>query len=224
MASKILLPLLLLAAASPAALGAFDVLQMLADKPAYTQFSKLLAQSKVAEEANRLRSATLLVVTDKMVQSLVAMPADKQRQALASHVLLKYFDPIKLDEMRARTAILPTLLSATDKAQGVLNYTKADDGQMYFGAPGAPCVAKLVKVVAARPYSVSIMEISEPILPRGSGAAAVPAAGRRAKGGKGKIKPSAAADGEATKVAADTAAPAGGEAATVAAANTRFIN
>lgn len=208
MASKILLPLLLLAAASPAAFGAFDVLQMLADKPAYSQFSKLLAQNKVAEEANRLRTASLLVVTDKMVQALVALPGDKQRQALANHVLLNYFDPIKLDEMRTRTAMLPTMLSATDKVQGVLNYSKADDGQMYFGSPGAPCVAKLVKVVAARPYSVSIMEISEPILPR-AGGGAVPAAGRRAKGGKGngKIKPTAAGEGE-SKVAA-AAAPEG---------------
>jgi hypothetical protein len=198
MASKILLPLLLLAAASPAALGAFDVLQMLSDKPAYQEFSKLLAQSKVAEEANRLRTASLLVVTDKMVQQLVALPADKQRQAMANHILLNYFDPIRLDEMKTRTAIIPTLLSTTDKALGVVNYTKADDGQMYFGAPGAPCVAKLVKVVAARPYSVSIMEISEPILP---------GAGRRAKRGKRKIKPSAAGLEDSKMAAAPGAAP-----------------
>lgn len=190
MAAKILV-ILLLAAASPAVLAAFDVMQMLADKPRYATFSKLLQQTKVAGEANQLRAATLLVVPNKFVKSLASLPKDKLRPAVANHVLLSYFDPIKLDEMKTKTAILPSLLSNTDKKLGVLNYTRADDGQMYFGAPGASCAAKLVKVVAARPYSVSIMEVSEPILPAGF-TSSVAAPGRRGKGGKDKIKPSGA--------------------------------
>ncbi|CAN6238075.1 unnamed protein product [Urochloa humidicola] len=204
MASKtILLALLVLAAASPAALAAFDLIQMLVDKPQYAGFSKLLAQTNVAAEANQLRAASLLVVPEKTIGSLVALPADKLRLAVANHVLLSYFDPIKLDEMKTRTAMLPTLLSGADKALGVLNYSRAGDGQMYFGSPGAPCVAKLVKVVAARPYSMSIMEISEPILPPGFGKP-VAAPGRRGKkggrGGKGKIRTASAGIGE-SKVA-----------------------
>ncbi|KAF8644779.1 hypothetical protein HU200_013782 [Digitaria exilis] len=194
MISKIVLSLLVLAMASPVALAAFDVIQMLVEKPQYAGFSKLLEQTNVAGEANQLRAASLLVVPDKEMKSLASLPADKLRAAVANHILLSYFDPIKLDEMKTRTALLPTLLSKTDKTLGVLNYTRADDGQMYFGAPGAPCVAKLVKVVAARPYSLSIMEVSEPILPPGFGKP-VAAPGRRGKGGKGgkgKIKPSAA--------------------------------
>uniref|UniRef100_K3YZ59 FAS1 domain-containing protein n=1 Tax=Setaria italica TaxID=4555 RepID=K3YZ59_SETIT len=206
MASKILLSVLLLAAASPAALAAFDVIQMLVDKPQYAGFSKLLAQTNVAAEANQLRAASLLAV-----QTLASLPADKLRAAVANHVLLSYFDPIKLDEMKSRTAMLPTLLSNTDKALGVLNYSRADDGQMYFGAPGVPCVAKLVKVVAARPYSVSIMEVSEPILPPGFGKP-VAAPGRRGKGGrggrggKGKIKTASAAGLDESKKATVEAA------------------
>ncbi|CAN6251479.1 unnamed protein product [Urochloa humidicola] len=219
MASKaILLSLLVVAAVSPAALAAFDVIQMLVDKPQYAGFTKLLSQTSVAADANQLRAASLLVVPDKTVGALSKLPADKLKAAVANHVLLSYFDPIKLDEMKTRTAMLPTLLSNTDKAQGVLNYSKADDGQMYFGAPGAPCVAKLVKVVAARPYSISIMEISEPILPPGSGKP-VAAPGRRGKkggrGGKGKIRTSAAgirdskivADGKPAEEASAAAAP-----------------
>ncbi|KAJ1257241.1 hypothetical protein BS78_K155500 [Paspalum vaginatum] len=194
MASKIVLTLLVLAAASSAALAAFDVIQMLADKPKYTAFSKLLQQTKVADEANQLRAASLLVVPDKLAKGLEALPADKLRPAIANHVLVSYFDPIKLDEMKTRTALLPTLLSNTDKKLGVVNYTRADDGQMYFGAPGAPCAAKLIKVVAARPYSVSIMEVSEPILP--AGLSLVVAPGRR---GKGKVKPSTAGLEESKK-------------------------
>ncbi|KAK8462120.1 hypothetical protein SEVIR_1G154400v4 [Setaria viridis] len=184
---------------------------MLVDKPQYAGFSKLLAQTNVAAEANQLRAASLLVVPDKAVQTLASLPADKLRAAVANHVLLSYFDPIKLDEMKSRTAMLPTLLSNTDKALGVLNYSRADDGQMYFGAPGVPCVAKLVKVVAARPYSVSIMEVSEPILPPGFGKP-VAAPGRRGKGGrggrggKGKIKTASAAGLDESKKATVEAA------------------
>jgi hypothetical protein len=52
---------------------------MLADKPEYLQFSKILAESKVAEEANQFWAATLLVVTNKMVLRLSALPVEKQR-------------------------------------------------------------------------------------------------------------------------------------------------
>ncbi|WVZ75714.1 hypothetical protein U9M48_023749 [Paspalum notatum var. saurae] len=200
MASKIMLTLLVLVATSPAALAAFDMIQMLADKPKYTVFSKLLQQTKVADEANQLRAASLLVVPDKLAKGLEALPANKLRPAIANHILVSYFDPIKLDEMKTRTTLLPTLLSNTEKKLGVVNYTRADDGQMYFGAPGAPCAAKLIKVVAARPYSVSIMEVSEPILPTGL-LSPVAAPGRREKGGKGKIKPSAARLEESKKPA-----------------------
>uniref|UniRef100_A0A0E0JZJ9 FAS1 domain-containing protein n=1 Tax=Oryza punctata TaxID=4537 RepID=A0A0E0JZJ9_ORYPU len=200
--NMILLPLLLLAAASPAALAAFDVTQMLADKSQYGSFMKLLTQTKVAEETNRLKSASLLVLPDKAMKPITSLPADKQRMAVANHVLLKYFDPIQLGEMKDRTAMLPTLLSNTDKKLGVVNYTKADDGQMYFGAPGAPCVSKLVKVVAARPYAISVMEVSEAILPPTISGIGGP--GRRAKGGKGKVKPaSSEADEAAAKPATE---------------------
>ncbi|KAG8070624.1 hypothetical protein GUJ93_ZPchr0006g46220 [Zizania palustris] len=189
MASKILLPLLLLATVSPAALAAFDVTQMLTDK-SYASFVKLLTETKVAEDTNRLKSASLLVLPEKAMKPIESLPADKQRLALSNHVLLKYVDPIQLGEMKDRTAMLPTLLSNSDKRLGVVNYTKADDGQMYFGALGATCVSKLVKVVAARPYAISIMEVSEAILPPELGGTGGPASGgRRSRGGRGKKKP-----------------------------------
>ncbi|KAL5213331.1 hypothetical protein ABZP36_024178 [Zizania latifolia] len=208
MASKILLPLLLLATVSPAVLAAFDVTQMLSDRSQYSSFVKLLTQTKVAEDTNHLKSASLLVLPDKAMKPIESLPADKQRLALANHVLLKYVDPIQLGEMKDRTAMLPTLLSNSDKRLGVVNYTKADDGQMYFGALGASCVSKLVKVVAARPYAVSIMEVSEAILPPelgSTGGAAI--GGRRPRGGRGKKKPQSADPGEyGAKPAAQAAA------------------
>ncbi|KAL6841982.1 hypothetical protein ACP4OV_028182 [Aristida adscensionis] len=193
MASMILLPLLLLATAPPPAWAAIDVVQMLADKPKYAMFAKLLDQSRVAAEVNRLRSVSLLVVPDRFVQPLMALPADKQRAALANHVLMEYSDPVRLGEIKSRTAVLRTLLSLADKRNGAIVYNQSADGQMYLNAPGNPCVGKLVKVIAARPVAVCIMEVSELLLPAGYSTA--PCAKKGDYKAKGKLKTLAANEG-----------------------------
>lgn len=96
MVSKILLPLLL------AVLAVFDVTKILADKSQYGTLLKLLTQTKVAEEVNRLKSVSLLVLSDKAIQPISSLPPDKQRLAVANHVLLKYFDPILLKYLHLR--------------------------------------------------------------------------------------------------------------------------
>uniref|UniRef100_R7WDW3 FAS1 domain-containing protein n=1 Tax=Aegilops tauschii TaxID=37682 RepID=R7WDW3_AEGTA len=237
MASKVLLAILLLAAATPASLAAIDVAQMLADKPQYATFLRLLKETKAADDASRLplcasegaqmladkpqyatflrllketkvaddvsrlKSASVLVVPEKAVKPLLAVPAAKQRTILQHHVLIKYFDPIQLGEMKTNVAKLQTMLSNTDKDMGTIDYSKDKDGQMYLRSPGADSVAKLVKVVAARPFTVSIMEISAPLLcPKLLGPGAAGAAAGRPKGkgkGKGKIKTMSAEDGAA---------------------------
>ncbi|KAL6640253.1 hypothetical protein ACP70R_022102 [Stipagrostis hirtigluma subsp. patula] len=185
MASKVLLPLLLLAAASPAALGAFDVLQMLADKPKYAAFANLLLQTKVGAEVNAMKAAALLVVPDKFVKPLASLPPEKQRQALLNHVLKSYLDPVRLGEIKATPAVLPTLLPTSS-----VSYDRAPDGQMHVSAVGNPCVAKLTKVVAARPPAICIMEVSEPLLPPGFSTAPCPKskAGKKPKAGKPPAK------------------------------------
>ncbi|XBI61046.1 fasciclin-like arabinogalactan protein 3 [Triticum urartu] len=197
MASKVLVAILLLAAATPASLAAIDVVQLLAGKPQYATFLRLLKETKVADDVSRLKSASVLVVTEKTVKPLLAVPAAKQRTILLHHVLIKYFDPIQLGEMKTNVAKLQTMLSNTDEDMGTIDYSKDKDGQMYLRSPGADSVAKLVKVVAARPFTISIMEISAPLLcPKLLGPGAAGAAAGRPKGkGKGKIKTMSAEEG-----------------------------
>jgi hypothetical protein len=52
MALRIILPLLLLAAATPASLAAIDVVQMLAGKPQYATFLRLLRETKLSEDVS----------------------------------------------------------------------------------------------------------------------------------------------------------------------------
>uniref|UniRef100_A0ACD5VDQ7 Uncharacterized protein n=1 Tax=Avena sativa TaxID=4498 RepID=A0ACD5VDQ7_AVESA len=137
---------------------------MLAGKPQYATFVRLLKETKVADEVSRLKTASLLVVPEKAVKPLLLLPRDKLRTVLLHHVLTKYFDPIQLAEMKTKFAKLQSLLSNTNKNLGVINYSMEKDGQMYLRSPGADTEAKLIKVVAARPFSISIMEISQPLV------------------------------------------------------------
>ncbi|KQJ94637.1 fasciclin-like arabinogalactan protein 10 [Brachypodium distachyon] len=209
MAFKILLPLLLLAAATPTSVSIIDVAQMLAGKPQYATFVKLLTETKVAEDVSRLKSASVLVVSEKNVKALLSVPKDKLQMILSHHVLLKYFDPIQLNEMKTPTAKLESMLSTTDKNLGTIMYSKDPDGQMYLRSPGADTVAKLVKVVAARPFAVSIMEISAPLVSPeilAAAGAAKPKVGKGKAKGKGKVKPMSAND-EGSSDAAPSEAP-----------------
>ncbi|XP_047057782.1 fasciclin-like arabinogalactan protein 10 [Lolium rigidum] len=194
MALRIILPLLLLAAATPASLAAIDVVQMLAGKPQYSTFLRLLRETKVAEDVSRMKTASVLVVPERAVKPLLSIPADKLRTVLLHHVLTKYFDPIQLAEMKTNVAKLQSLLSVTDKNLGTINYSMEKDGQMYLRSPGADSEAKLIKVVAARPFSISIMEISAPLVCK-----EILAQGRPKAKGRGGVK----------MMSADTEAAAG---------------
>ncbi|XP_051222719.1 fasciclin-like arabinogalactan protein 10 [Lolium perenne] len=194
MALRILLPLLLLAAATPASLAAIDVVQMLAGKPQYATFLRLLRETKVSEDVSRMKTASVLVVPERAVKPLLSIPADKLRTVLLHHVLTKYFDPIQLAEMKTNVAKLQSLLSVTDKNLGTINYSMEKDGQMYLRSPGADSEAKLIKVVAARPFSISIMEISAPLVCK-----EILAQGRPKGKGRGGVK----------MMSADTEAAAG---------------
>lgn len=206
MASRILLALLVLAVATPSSLAVIDVAQMLAGRPQYATFLRLLKETKVADDVSRMKTASVLIVPERAVKPLLAVPPEKLRTILMHHVLIKYFDPIQLGEMKASVAKLQTMLSNTDKNMGTIDYSKDKDGQMYLRSPGADSVAKLIKVVAARPFVVSIMEISAPLCPQLLRPGIV---GGKGKGkGKGKIKTMSAEgdSGEASDVPA--AAPA----------------
>ncbi|KAF6138453.1 hypothetical protein GIB67_022487 [Kingdonia uniflora] len=71
-----------------------------------------------------------------------------------------------------KSSLLTTLFQSSGVAmneQGFINVTKTVSGEIEFGSAvkGAPLTSKLVKMVAAQPYNISVLQISSPIVPTG---------------------------------------------------------
>ncbi|XP_006653238.2 fasciclin-like arabinogalactan protein 14 [Oryza brachyantha] len=203
-------------ASAAAAAFKFNVTEILDEFPEFAVFNGLLSQTGLAGEINRRQAVTVLVVDDSAAAAITSLPDDARRKVLAVQVLLDYYDPVKLDGIRAKTALLATMLPAAGRA-GLVNYTESPaDEQMAFGSaePGAPVSSQLVKVVASRPYNLSVMQLTAPIVPP-SIASSFSSSG----GGSGRTppySPAATADGSSTTTTSEVTVPASGtDAATV---------
>ncbi|KAF0892613.1 hypothetical protein E2562_017332 [Oryza meyeriana var. granulata] len=155
-------------ASSSATAFKFNVTEILDEFPEFSVFNGLLSRTKLADEINHRQTVTVLVVDDPAAGAITSLPANTQRKVLAVQVLLDYYDPVKLDGVKEKTALLATLLQAANGGRtGLVNYTQGDDDQMAFGSaePGAPITSQLVKVVASRPYNLSVMQVSAPVVP-----------------------------------------------------------
>ncbi|CAL9041588.1 unnamed protein product [Musa banksii] len=209
MASKPL-PFLLLLVASAAA---FDVKEILDPLPNYSAFTKYLTDLKLVDVINSRQTVTVLVVDNSAISPISSLPADKIKTAISAHILLDYYDPYIFDKNLNKSALLPTL------AGGSVNFTELPGEQMVFGwaAPGAPLNSNLINVIGARPYNLSVLQISSAILPSGAGSAApattTPAAASpKASAAPPTAKPSddipeATATANTTTPAAPVAAP-----------------
>ncbi|GJN27926.1 hypothetical protein PR202_gb15992 [Eleusine coracana subsp. coracana] len=144
---------------------------MLSEFPVFSTFNNLLSQTKLADQINNRQTITVLVVDNSAASAITSLPLEAQKKVLAVQVILDYYDPVKLDGiMKNKTAQLTTLFQASGGATnsaGFLNYREGADDQMAFGSaePGAPLSSKLVTVVASRPYNISVMQVSAPIVP-----------------------------------------------------------
>nr|XP_018678952.1 PREDICTED: fasciclin-like arabinogalactan protein 3 isoform X2 [Musa acuminata subsp. malaccensis] len=154
--------------------AAFDVMEILGTYPDYSTFTKYLTDMKLVDVINSRQTVTVLVLDNTAIAPLSSLPADKLKSAISAHILLGYYDPYVLDGDLNKSALLPTLLGSS--GAGLLKYTEMPDDQMVFGsaAPGAPHDSKVIKVVGARPYNLSVLQIDKAILPPGIGSA-VPA-------------------------------------------------
>ncbi|KAK4349558.1 hypothetical protein RND71_032313 [Anisodus tanguticus] len=88
------------------------------------------------------------------------------------HVLLDYYDVQKLQKLPNKTIKAPTLFQTTGQAnndQGFLNVTDLGSGSISLGsaAKGATLGSNLVKSIASQPFNISILQISNVIIPLG---------------------------------------------------------
>ncbi|XP_055819907.1 fasciclin-like arabinogalactan protein 3 [Solanum dulcamara] len=170
--SRSTVPLLcsfLLLAASSA--SAFNVTRILSQYPDYSTFNELLSKSGLATDINSRGTITLLAVPNGAVGDLTSKSDDVLKRVLSTHVVLDYYDPMKLQKMKDKTAKMTTMYQQSGKAaydQGFLNVT-AKDGSFVFGSAvvGAQRDSKLEKSVMNQPYNISILGISQPIVTPG---------------------------------------------------------
>ncbi|RRT72431.1 hypothetical protein B296_00014995 [Ensete ventricosum] len=147
-----------------------NITRILAQFDDFSTFSSLLTQAQLVSDINSRRTITVLAVDNSAVSSASGRPTDELKKILSLHVVLDYFDGEKLHNLYNHTAILTTLFQATGLAtgrNGFLNVTNMGNGEIAFGSavPGSSLVANFVKVVATRPYNISVIQISSVIVP-----------------------------------------------------------
>jgi hypothetical protein len=171
----IALLLVLASLVSPAV--AFNITRLLGQFPDFTTFNNLLSQTKLADDINRRQTITVLAVDNGAAGGISSLPSDVQRKVLSMHVVLDYYDTAKLEAIKNHTTLLTNMFQSSGQAtdrMGFLNFTKRSDGTMVFGSaePGAPKNSHMVKFVASRPYNISVLHVSAPIVPPGVGGSA----------------------------------------------------
>ncbi|WOK99147.1 fasciclin-like arabinogalactan protein 14 [Canna indica] len=149
-----------------------NITRLLSQFPDFSTFNSLLSKTAVAAEINRRQTITVLALDNSAASALARLPDDTLQEVLAVHVILDYYDNVKIHSLRRRSTLFTTLFQTTGVAEnqmGFLNFTRLSDGRLAFGSatPGAPLVSTYVKVVATRPYNISVLQISSAIVPQG---------------------------------------------------------
>jgi hypothetical protein len=146
---------------------AFNSTKILAQYPEFANFNDLLSQSGLAQEMNSRQTITVLVLDNGSIDGLSGRPLDIAKRILSAHVILDYYDQIKLSKLQKASTIVTTLYQASgvaDNRQGFLNISRTAEGIKFGSAmKGAPLVASLVKSIYSQPYNISVLQVSEPI-------------------------------------------------------------
>ncbi|GMH06929.1 hypothetical protein Nepgr_008769 [Nepenthes gracilis] len=152
--------------------SAFNITRLLNQHPEFSTFNDMLTQSGVAAAINSRRTITVLVVDNAAIGGITGKPPTTLRNILATHVILDYYDQTKLSDLSKKSTLLTTLFQTSgvaDSMQGFLNVTRLISGEVVFGSAvkGAEHNSTLVQVVAAQPYNISVLQISQPIIAPG---------------------------------------------------------
>ncbi|KAI4377591.1 hypothetical protein MLD38_015190 [Melastoma candidum] len=157
---------------STATTHAFNITSLLEGFPEFSSFNGYLTQTELFRQINHRKTITVLTVDNDAIGAISGRPLDAIRRIMSNHVILDYYDQIKLEGIKRRSIIVTTMFQATGIAQqmqGFLNVSKTTDGSIYFGSAmkGATQDSKLVKYVTAQPFDISILQISSPIIAPG---------------------------------------------------------
>nr|XP_009784353.1 PREDICTED: fasciclin-like arabinogalactan protein 14 [Nicotiana sylvestris] len=151
---------------------AFNITNLLNQYSSFSNFNNYLTQTGVASAINSRQTITVLVVENSNLSPLSGKSQDVLANIMRVHVLLDYYDVQKLQKLPNKTMKAPALFQTTGQAnsdQGYLNVTDLGSGSVALGsaAKGATLGSNLVKSVASQPYNISILQISNAIIPLG---------------------------------------------------------
>ncbi|KAG1367009.1 fasciclin-like arabinogalactan protein 14 [Cocos nucifera] len=154
------------------AVEAFNITQVIEPYSSYSTFNNYLTQTKLADEINSRQTITVLVVDNSKMSAVSSYPIEILKNIMAIHVILDYYDANKLSHIPHQSALLTTLFQTTGIANnklGFLNVTNKPNDVVVFGsaASEAPLSSTFSKVVVTQRYNISILEISDLIIPPG---------------------------------------------------------
>ncbi|KAI7989449.1 Fasciclin-like arabinogalactan protein 14 [Camellia lanceoleosa] len=144
---------------------AFNITKLLDRFPNYSTFNSLLSQTGLAKQINTRQTITVLAVHNDAMGALSSEPVDVAGRILSVHVILDYYDIPKLQQLSKKSSIVTTLYQASGIAstqQGFLNITDLPNHEVGFASAikGSHLDVKLVNLVAAQPYNVSVLQVS----------------------------------------------------------------
>ncbi|XP_027182040.1 fasciclin-like arabinogalactan protein 3 [Coffea eugenioides] len=166
--SLIFLSCLLLA--SSATTAAFNITAVLGDIPSFSNFNELLSKAGLVKAINSQSPVTILAIPNEHIGDLAGKPADVIKITLMTHVVLDYYDLLKLANAKNGTR-MTTLFQKTGVAtydQGFLILNRSH-GQLIFSsaAKGAPHNVQVVATVTQHPFNYSIISVSSAIMTPG---------------------------------------------------------
>ncbi|KAL8056346.1 hypothetical protein ABFX02_04G114100 [Erythranthe guttata] len=150
--------------------NAFNITQILGQYPDFSSFNTYLTQANLAGDINSRQTITVLVVENSNTSPLSGLSPDALKKILSVHVVLDYFDAPKIQKLSNTSTTVTTLFQASGLArgqQGFLNITHATADSISFksAVAGATTVSSLVKSVVSQPYNISVLQVSNVIVP-----------------------------------------------------------
>ncbi|RWR75309.1 fasciclin-like arabinogalactan protein 14 [Cinnamomum micranthum f. kanehirae] len=154
--------------------AAFNITKILNEHPDFSTFNNYLSQTHLADEINGRQTITVLVVDNGAISALSGKAEEVMKRIMTVQIVLDYYDMEKLKKLSSNKSILlTTLFQSTGMAtnqQGFINVTVSKSGgdiRLGSGVPGSGLTASFIKSVDAQPFNISVLQISNPIIPPG---------------------------------------------------------
>ncbi|KAJ8763713.1 hypothetical protein K2173_003495 [Erythroxylum novogranatense] len=126
---------------------AFNITRILTNYPEFDTFNNILSQTGLAKEINSRSTVTVLAVDNGVAGGVAGKPEDILKRILSAHVILDYYDPLKISKLAKKITTVTTLYQASGMA---------DDQQGF----GSSQTSQLIKSVTNQPYNVSVLQVS----------------------------------------------------------------